>query len=290
VRVRAPAEAGRLPAWINAWGLAAFTLATVGLLSASLVGARNLTLALAALGLAAAVVGTATGGRDRQPGQRLWLRAGGVLSGLLLAVTLFFPGLINHYWAIDVAVTPPDAGQHVAVTRDQPRDSGRTLTAADSADAAGEMIRHDDLLISIESVKAGPVGGEGQPAYALVHCRFANIGGGLIRFQGFDKDKRQPKLTDAFEHACAFREQRKRLQARGEAVFGAPTTDGMELSATAAQGYLLVFELPPAGLASMELEVPASAWGRQGVYRFRIAGPFEASLPKVPSEEKDSVP
>jgi hypothetical protein len=278
-----------LPAWINPWGLAAFTLATIGLLSASLVGSRNLTLALAALGLAASVVGMATGGRERQPGQQMWLRAGGVLSGLLLAVTLFLPGLINHYWAMDVAVAPPDAGQHVAVPRDQQQGSGRTLTAADAADAASEMIRHDDLLVSIESVKAGSVS-EGQPALALIHCRFTNIGGGIIRFQGFDKDKRRPTLTDAFERECPFREQRKRLQARGEAVFGPPTTDGMELSATTAQGYLLVFELPPGGLTAVHLDVPASAFGRQGVYRFRIAAPFEAVLPKVPPEDKNGAP
>jgi hypothetical protein len=42
---------------------------------------------------------------------------------------------------------------------------------------------------------------------------------------------------------------------------------------------LLVFEPPASGWNSLQLELPASAWGRKGTCRFRIPELFTAISP-----------
>jgi hypothetical protein len=269
----------KLPPWISLWGLAAAMLATAGLLTASLVGERLLTLALAGLGVAAAAKGVADTGQNRQKKDRVWLQIGGSMSGLLLFVTIFYPGLINHYWAISAAVIQEQPDKQVAVPRDQPLDEGRLLFGEDCADAGTEVIRHQSLLLSVESVKAGPLPNKGKANYILVHCRLANVGAGMISFTGFDKGKHQPVLSDDVGRTYTFVEQRRRLPSRErEPLFDAPATSGVELSARAYQDYLLVFEALGSGLKTLKLELPAAAWKQPGVCQFRIAGAFEANL------------
>jgi hypothetical protein len=246
----------------------------MALLSASLVGARGLTLGLATLGLVMVVPGIAAAKEKPQARDRGWLALGGGMSGLILCLALLFPGVLNSYWAIDFAVDQPEQDLLVAAPREEPKGEGKTLGADDGADAAREVIRHNELLVSVESVRAGPLADKGQASYGLVHLQFANIGSAPIAFTGFEKGKRQPALTDTSGRAYAFLEQRQRLRARGEPVFDAPKTGGVELFATGSQGYLLVFELPPGGLKTLKLEVPAQAWGRKGMYQFLISGPF----------------
>jgi hypothetical protein len=208
-----------------------------------------------------------------QAKDRAWLTLSGGMCALLLLVTFFLPGTLNNYWALNVTVVEPERDQFIAVPRDDPKGDGKRLGTDDAADAATEVIRHDDLLLSVETVKAGQLPDKNRLAVGLVHLQFANIGSGPITFKGFDNDKHRPALTDTSGRAYAFLEQRQRLRSSGDPVF-APRPGGVELHATESQGYLLVFELPLGGLKTLKLELPAAAWGRQGVYQFFITGPF----------------
>jgi hypothetical protein len=263
-----------MPPWVSQWGLAAFILGTVSLLAASLVGEWLVTLLLAASGLVIVVLGRRATGAGRTRSDGVWLALGGALNGLVLCLAIVFPGLLNNRWAIDFAVPRADPDEQVVVPVNKPRDQGTVLTADDWVDASKDAIRQDDLLLNVESVRVGPVADKGPGAYVAVHLQFANVGSATINFQGFDRDAHLPVLTDASGISYTFVEQRQRTPASGEAVFGPPKRGGMSLSATKSQGYLLVFDSPPLGLKSMKVALPASAWGRKGVYQFLISRPF----------------
>ena len=196
------------------------------------------------------------------------------MSGLVLCLAIFSPGLLNNRWALDFAVPKPNQDEQVVIPRDQPRDPGKVLTTEDWVDAATEAIRQDDMLLRVESVQVGSFADKGPTAYVLVHLQFANIGSGTITFHGFDRDKHLPVLSDTLGSSYAFAEQRQRVPASGEPLFAPPKQGGMTLSATKAQGYQLVFESPPSGFKSLKLELPATAWGRDGEYKFLISKPF----------------
>jgi hypothetical protein len=280
-----PEEESSMPAWASPWGLAAFTLATVGLLSASVPGVRIHTLVLAATGLVVALLGIPATQGERRTKDRVWLTLGGSLSGWILLMALFTPGLLNNRWALDVAVPRADPDKQVAVPRDQLKDQGRPVTADDGADAATELVRQHDLLVSVEAVKAGRLPDKGKASFLLVQFRLANIGQETITFQGFDRANHQPVLTDSAGRTFVFLEQRQRQQAKGAAVFATTNSGAVPLAALNRQDCLLVFEAPSAGFKTLKLEVPAkldlpaSAWGRNGMVHFRIAGLFEAGLP-----------
>jgi hypothetical protein len=130
------------------WGMAAFVLAVLALLLASLVGVRWLTLTLSALGALVALMGIPATGTARESKDRVWLALGGILSGVVLCLTLFVPGLINDFWSLDVAVPETDPNQLVLVPHNQPRDPGRSMAADDWADTVKEATRQGDLLFA----------------------------------------------------------------------------------------------------------------------------------------------
>jgi hypothetical protein len=262
------------PAWVSPWGLVAFILGTVGLLAASLVGEWLVTVLLSAVGLVVVVLGMRATGEERTSSDGAWLALGGAMNGLVLCLAIVFPGLLNNRWAIDFAVPQTDPNEQVVVPRDAPRDPGKVLTAEDWVDAATEAIRQDDLLLSVESVRVGNLPDRGPAAFVLVHIQFANIGPTTVHFQGFDREKNLPVLADTSGSEYVFVDQRQRVPASGEPVFNAPRRGGMALSATKSQGYQLVFESPPLGFKTLKMELPASAWGRKGVFQFIVSRPF----------------
>jgi hypothetical protein len=263
-----------LPDWINPWGLAAFVFATAALLTASLVGERLLTMGLAGLGLACVLPGFVGPKDKRHVKDSTWLAFGGGISGLILCLAVISPGTLNNRWAVDFAVAEPERDVHIAAPKDDPNGQGRTLAKDEEADAAGEVVRHNSLSLRVESVKEGRLPDKGAASYALIHLQFANIGSEAVSFKGFAKDGVEPTLSDTSGRAYNFIEYRQRLRTQGDPFFAAPKPGTVQLQATESQGCLLVFELPAAGLKTLKLELPASAWGRQGVYRFSVGGPF----------------
>ncbi len=269
--------------WLSLWGLAALTLGGLGLLLAFLVGSRSLTLTLAALGGGAGLWGLFGTRQDLKTPDLVWLGLGGSLSGLVLCLALFSPGLLNGRWTREPALAiSTDPGQFVRVPRDQPRHKGKPLAAEESVDAGSEAIRLEDVVFRLESVTIGPLAGRGVKDYVQVHCRIHNAGQGrIVNFQGFGTQMNQPVLTDVAGRFYPLLEYRPGTEnGQGPPVFGDPSGPMMvPVLPNARRDSLLVFELPPSGGEEMHLAIPASAWGSQGTCRFRIAGAFEASTP-----------
>jgi putative heme-binding domain-containing protein len=261
------------------WGMAAFVLAVLGLLLASLVGVRWLTLTLSALGALVALVGIGTA---RESKDRVWLALGGILSGVVLCLTLFVPGLINDFWALDVAVPEPDPNQLVLVPHNQPRDPGRSMAADEWADTVKDAIRQGDLFVCVESVTAGRLPEKGTTSYLIVNLRVFQIEAERgTTFQDF-KDKRQPVLRDDSGREYPFLGHRQRR----------PFITVIEAGGGLVLDQLLVFELPPPGSKFLKLQIPASAWGRQGACRFCIGSiePEEITdMPKLIAHYKNKL-
>lgn len=249
------------------WGALAFALAVLALLAASVIGVRSLTIALAALGVIAAVVGL--------PGfslrsDRRWLIVGGLLGSGVVLLALFAPGVLNSFWAMDIPVPETDPNPLVVTPRDQPRGKGKPLAANTWADTDKEAIRQDDLLIWVDSVVAGRLPEKPATPYLIIDLKLSQIRTEREITVAPLTGKNLPVLTDAAGRAAALIEQRPRQAYL--TVFEPTLID-----------QLLIFEVPAAILqlpaaegdfgelqADLKFEVPAAAWGRQGVCRFRI--------------------
>jgi len=113
----------------------------------------------------------------------------------------------------------------------------------------------------------------------LVHLRLANCKHErTIPVEGFGSDTHRPVLTDETGRSYTFLEQRPRKPAKGDPVFEASGPRAAKLSSLARQDYLLVFSPAPSKFEVLKLELPASAWGRDGVCKLRIPRPFDASV------------
>jgi putative heme-binding domain-containing protein len=243
---------------ISPWGLAAFCLAVLGLLLASVVHVRVPTLALAVLGLLTALLGLAVSLLRRQTGSWPWLLLGGTLSGAVLSVALVAPGWLNPRWADAGPVEESDPDQLVLIPRD-PKQKERPLAEDDWVDAATEMIRQDDMLIQVKSAQVGRLPEKPDAPVLLVHLQARQSRPGrAIPFFGFGKGKPQPQLTDDSGRLYTFKGNRTK---RFSKAFDVDVRNVEEW---------LAFELPPKEIEAFKLAIPAAAWGRNGMCRFRI--------------------
>lgn len=271
--------------WVNLHGAAAFGLATAALLSASLVGVRMLTIVLAVFGLLVAALGLVATKEKRERKDWVWFVAGSVMNGLVLFLAIFLPGLLNAFWALDVPVeVNPD--QLFAVPRTVPRAPGKALTADDWVDACREAIRQDTVLVRIKSVKAGSLGGRSS---LQIHLEIVNLGTELITIAGLGAEMHTPELTDSSGRSYAFLKRQQRTNIEGPPVFVdlVPKTVGLGMNER--QDCLLQFEAPAPGV-DLKLEVPSSAWGRQGRCKFRITVFAETDLPSESVGKGGQVP
>lgn len=251
------------------WGALAFALAVLALFVASLTLLRSLTIALSGLGVIAAALGLPglSSRRDRP-----WLIVGGFLGGAVVLLALFAPWVLNTYWAMDVPVLETDPHPLVVTPRADPHGKGSPLTADTWADADKEAIRQDDLLIWVDSVVAGRLPDKAAKPYLLVNFKLSQLRTERDITVSALTGTQSPVLTDAAGTPWALVEQRPR-----RAII-------TPFDAEVLIDQILIFELPlavlqlPAAKAAdselpvdLKLEVPASAWGRQGVCRFRIA-------------------
>jgi hypothetical protein len=278
------ADDGPLPDWVNAWGLAAFGLGVLALLLASpyLLGVRLLTISLSVCGVVVLLLGLWSDRNNPRKG-RISLALGGLLSGAVLFFAAFVPGIINSRWTRDFSVPTSDPNSLVVVRRDYPRDEGKSLSAEDWVDAVREAIRQDEVYVRVESVQVDRLADNGENKYVLVFLRLGNSGHERsVRFAGFSRDQHKPILTDNEGKQYPFLEQRPRklAQGAGKVVFEASPLRERELPATGFLDQLLVFEGAPVKMEEMHLELPASAWGRTGVCRFRCPGLFKVERNK----------
>jgi hypothetical protein len=268
--------------WISPWGVSAFCLATLALFAASIYGSRVLSISLAVLGLAAVGIGLVSTAKKRLPRDWIWFLVGGGVNVLTLSLIFFAAGLLNRIWEMDAP--PPRSDPHLmeALPIDQPSPKGRPLAPEDRIDAASEAIKQNDLFFQIMEVRAGAVPERGEKSFLLIQCRIAGRGNEqAIAFEGFGKDKHQPNLTDEAGRSIAFLELRKRKLPAGGIVFLPAPAETAQIVSKRFLDYQLVFELPPGDFFPLQLDLPASAWGRQGVCRFRVTGFFEPIMPKA---------
>jgi len=271
-----------MPVWINPWGLAAFVLGGLALYLAPLVGVRSLTVTLSALGVGLVVLGVPFTWRKKKSKNWRWLALGGAMSGGVLLLALFAPGLLNLYWAMDFPIVQPDPNKLMVVDRNAAQGEGRPLATEDWVDASTEAVRQNDAILCLQGVRVGPLKDRGSASYLQVHFRLANSGyARKIKIEPFDNDKHRPVLSDDSGQSYPFLDQRRRNLAAGVLDFKPPSQEAAEVGAPRFLDYLLVFELPPGGGKALKLQLPASAWGREGVCRFRISDCFEAQLPQV---------
>jgi hypothetical protein len=275
-------EESAFPAWISPWGVVGFSLATFGLLAASIVGIRMVTTALAALGLIAILVGLITTRKNRQFKDVVWLGLGGILSISVLVLVFVAPGIIYGPWAMDVALAKIDMDSQVRIPRDLPRDSGKPLGPDEWVDAVNEAIRQGEIFMRVESVKLDTLADKGATQYLLIHLRLANVGiTPAINFEGFSNEKHKPALTDATGKSYKFIEPRRRKEGVKGIMFKGPGPNAGVMASAGRLDSLLVFEAPAGGVESFKLTIPTAAWGAKGVGKFSIPGYFDAPLPRI---------
>ncbi len=291
-----PEARPNLPAGMNPWGLGAASLGGMALILASLLNDRWLPLTVAGLGLAVVAVGLVITrlARGKIPGplpfkDRAWLTLGGALTGGVLFLGLFAPSYLNGNWVLNRAVARNDPNKQFQVPRDQPEQEGKPLQAQDWVDARNEVIRQDDVVVRLEAVWSGKLDDLGGKTFLQVHLRLTNTGQvRLVKFEGFDASKHPPVLRDDAGRSYAFVEQWPRnLSAKGPATFERSPRRAKQLEPGGLVDALLIFDEPAAGVTSLKLEVPASAWGRAGVCKLSIPREFgkRPPPPEAPGKE-----
>lgn len=258
------------------WAAAAFILAALALFQGAVIGIRAISISMAGLGVVLALIGyvvVALGARSR-PGFS-WLHAGAGSSALVLLATLFFPTLVNRRWAIDFAVPEPDPQAQVVVPRTAPLTQGKPHKADEWPDATTEAVRQHEVVVRVDGVKTDVVNGR---KALLVHVRIANSGRGeQVTFEGFDQVNHKPTLKDGAGASYALLEQKPRkYNAGGPIEF--ETRAWTPKAVKPILDVQLVFAPPPAGSAPYKLELPASAWGREGTCRLLLPESFTYSV------------
>src|SRR5581483_7609159 len=259
-------------AWVNPWGLAALALALAGLVQASLLGVRVLSIALAAGGLVLGIVGGVLSRGQRGPADRVWLALAQTASVLLLVVVLAAPGWLNRLWGVNATVPAPDLDAQEYVDRFWPKLKLRTPAAGDWADAQKEAIRQWDVVVRVDGCGPGAGPLRGPEKYLVIQLGLMNAGHREgVTFTGFAAEPNSPVVADESGQAYRLVEQRVATPAKGEpAAFGRWEGQPLALAEHKSVAVQLVFEPSPPLAGSFKLELPASAWGRHGACRFRI--------------------
>ena len=129
------------------------------------------------------------------------------------------------------------------------------------------------MLVRIESVKSGSRDGI---SCLQIHLHIANLGDDAITIAGFGSDKNTPALTDGSGRSFAFLKRQKRIRGEGPPAFADVGDQAVELKADDRHDLLLLFEAPSSRVEALKLQLPTSAWGRDGRCKFHIAGLFAA--------------
>ena len=126
-------------------------------------------------------------------------------------------------------------------------------------------------MIRVLSVKSGRLPERGATVFLLVNFRVDQIQDGRAELltNATPRASRGPKLTDESGQAYDF---------LGDFCAEARPPN---LDLLLAEDRLLLFELPPSQAKNLQLELPASAWGRDGICRFRIAEITHESAPNM---------
>lgn len=255
-----------LPGWINAWGAIAFTLTALALLLAAFTLPRWLTISFAALGLLLGLAGILAQREQWRIKDGLWLALGGGGSGLLLLAALFRPGWVNDRWGMDFVVPEPDRNTQMMVSRDNQSEI-KELKGGERVDARTHAIRQGDVFVRVESAVVERVQ-EKDPPVLLITLHIANVGPlRNIPYHG---------QAGGETHAVVRDSRGKELQRRdlGERAKKAGQVGAVTILPTHEIKDALAVEAPWSGTAEVEVDLPASAWGNEGVCKFTLPEAF----------------
>jgi hypothetical protein len=236
------------------------------MLLAALTLPRFLTIFFAGLGFLLALAGAVAPREEWKNKDMVWLGLGGVGSGMLLLLALFRPDWVNDRWGMYVAVPEPDRNKQIMVSRDNQTEV-KELRGDDRVDAQIHAIRQGDMLIRVESAVVDRVPGQDQPVL-LIALHIANVGQlHLITYHG----------QASGEHAAVLRDSRgKELPRRdlGDQAQKAGQIGTVSILPIHEVKDLVSAEVPWSGTAHVEVDLPAAAWGREGVCKFTILATF----------------
>jgi hypothetical protein len=250
-----------LPSWINVWGVFAFALAALALLLAAFALPRWLSLSCAGLGLLLGLIGLAMPREEWKVKDGLWLALGGCGCGLLLLVGLLRPGWMNDRWGRDFEVHEPDGNKMYLVARDDPSEE-KELNG-ERVDATTHAIRQGDILIRIDGAEVKKMLDK-EPAILLVRLHIENVGHlHLVSYKGQGSGEHQAIVRDSRGKELPRRDLGANHEKLGQ-------LDAATVLPTHELKDLIAVEAPWSGTASIEVDLPSAAWGREGVCKFTI--------------------
>lgn len=261
-RVPPPPTASPLPEWANGWGIVGFFLAALVMLFAALTFPRWLAMCFAGLGLVLGLIGLAVPPSEWKLKDGLWLALGGGGCGLLLLLGLVCPSWLSDRWAMSFVVRPTESAKPMRVSLSKAAES-QELGDDERADATLYAIRHGDLLIRIERAEIQKLPNKDLPLL-LIALHVENVGQlHILTYHG----------QGSAEHSAVVRDSRGKelprcdLGAQAEKRGQVPMVTVLPLHATSD---LIAVEAPWPGTEHVQVDMPASAWGREGVCRFTI--------------------
>jgi hypothetical protein len=257
------------PGWSNAGGAIALFLASLGLLGARFTLPRLAIIALAGLGVLVGLAGAVAARAQWQIKDTVWLCLGAGGNVLLLALALFLPGWLNARWAMDFAVPEPDLNRQVMVSRDN-QSEVKELTGSERVNAEDNAIRQGDILVRVESAAISRLQEKGPPLLLLT-LHVANVGHlHNVTYHGQARGAQGAVVRDSRGKELPRRDLGAQAKKAGQVgtVVVLPTHEVKDV---------LVVEAPWSGTAFVELDLPASTWGRGGVCQFTIPASFITS-------------
>lgn len=255
-----------MPEWINVWGVFAFSLAALALLLAAFTLPRWLALSFAGLGFVLSLFGLAMPREEWKIKDGIWLAFGGGGCGLLLLVGFLRPAWLSDRWGRDFVVPEPDGNKQIMVSWNGETEI-KELSGNDRVDAATHAIRQGDIFLRVESAAVKRLT-KNDPPILLITLHIENVGQlHLVAYRGQGDGAQGVVARDSRGKELQRRDlgpEGKKLGQIGTVTF-LPTHEVKDLVAV---------EAPWDGTAHVEVDLPAAAWGREGVCKFTIPSNF----------------
>jgi hypothetical protein len=264
---------GRAFGWrVHIVGVAALLLAGAGLACASIPGLTGFTIPLGAAGLLAGLAGLSLCTAASRPAL-LFPVVASVAGAAVLIIGFFFPGLLGPVYE-DARARVQDKTALTVIPLSLKVTDPAELSVAGWVDASKAAVQQDQVRLQLASARIGPIDLAGEPAtttkenYLLVRFRLQHVGGtSQVQYEHWKASSKQgeaPRLTDSDGRVLALA-----LAKLGQKLRAADQRTGATLYPTSVIDDVLVFT-PPRAAADLRLELPASAWGGIGVFRFHL--------------------
>jgi hypothetical protein len=269
-----PSPAPEEPQPRNYFAIFSLLCASVAVLTASFHELQWVTFSAGGLGVLLGLAGILYGvGKEIGVG---FATLGPLFSVGIVLIALFWPSLIDFRRAWEGDRLNYDPSQRTAVPVNERGAAPRAAEASDWIDAGSAVVQAGDFWLRVTSVTVDHVkiqDGQGPrltpEKYLIIRLQIANIGAARkIDYEGWvqpsaDEGKHRPKLRDNAGRAYAQR-------SLGQGVHVVGQTGGGSVFPGKHLDEVLIYDAPPGRIDGLQLELPASAVGLEGVFRFQI--------------------